>query len=100
MLELVTVFARTVEIDYLLPGIPPSGKQLEMPTVIVAKFRGDKLCHEHICWDQAGLLVQLGLLDPKGLPVAGLEEARKMLDQTLPANELMSRWPESEGKPT
>jgi carboxymethylenebutenolidase len=99
VLELVTRFTHNVEIDYLLPGIPPSGKTLEIPTVIVAKFRGDKLYHEHIYWDQASLLVQLGLIDPKGLPVAGAEEAHKMLDQSRPANELMARWRESDGKP-
>jgi carboxymethylenebutenolidase len=99
VLEVVTRFTHTVEIDYLLPGIPPSGRTLEIPTVIVAKFRGDKLYHEHIYWDQASLLVQLGLIDPKGLPVAGAEEAQKMLDQSRPANDLMSRWRESDGKP-
>lgn len=99
VLEFVNRFTHTAEIDYSLPGIPPSGKRLEIPTVVVAKFRGDKLYHEHIYWDQASLLVQLGLLDPKGLPVAGVEEARKMLDQNRPANELMASWRDSEGKP-
>jgi carboxymethylenebutenolidase len=99
VLELVTRFTHNVEIDYLLPGIPPSGKTLEIPTVIIAKFRGDKLYHEHIYWDQASLLVQLGLIDPKGLPVAGAEQAHKMLDPSRPANDLMARWRQSDGKP-
>jgi carboxymethylenebutenolidase len=99
VLELVTRFTHSVEIDYMLPGIPPRGKTLEIPTVIVAKFRGDNLYHEHIYWDQASLLVQLGLIDPKGLPVAGAEEAHKMLDQSRPANDLMARWREADGKP-
>jgi carboxymethylenebutenolidase len=55
----------------------------------VVCFRGDKLYNEHIYWDQASVLVQVGLLDPKGLPVAGIESARKLLDETLPSNELM-----------
>jgi carboxymethylenebutenolidase len=99
VLEFINRFTHTEEIDYSLPGIPPSGKRLEIPTVVIAKFRGDKLYHEHIYWDQASLLVQLGLIDPTGLPVAGVEEARKMLDQNRPANELMERWRDSEGKP-
>jgi carboxymethylenebutenolidase len=99
VLEFINRFTHTEEIDYSLPGIKPSGKRLEIPTVVIAKFRGDKLYHEHIYWDQASLLVQLGLIDPKGLPVAGVEEARKMLDQDQPANELMARWHESEDKP-
>ena len=97
--ETVTIFQHTEEIDYLLPGIKPTGKQLEVATVVIAKFRGDKLYHEHIYWDQASLLAQLGLIDDKTLPVAGAAAARKMLDQSLPANELMARWKESEGKP-
>jgi carboxymethylenebutenolidase len=97
--ETVTTFLHTEEIDYLLPGIKPTGKEIEVATVVIAKFRGDKLYHEHIYWDQASVLVQLGLIDPTGLPVAGASAARKMLDQSRPANELMARWKESEGKP-
>ncbi len=99
VLEFVTTFVHDTEIDYLLPGVPPTGKRVEIPTVLVAKFHGDKLYNEHIYWDQASVLVQLGLLDPKGLPVAGVAEARKMLDQSLPANELMANWKTSAGKP-
>jgi carboxymethylenebutenolidase len=99
ILELVNIFTHDVEIDYLLPGIPPSGKELTVPIVVVAKFRGGQLYHEHIYWDQATLLAQLGLIDRKGLPIAGAEEARKMLDQSLPANELMPSWRTSAGKP-
>jgi carboxymethylenebutenolidase len=55
----------------------------------VVCFRGDKLYNEHIYWDQASVLVQVGLLDPKGLPVAGIESARKVLDESLPSNQLM-----------
>jgi carboxymethylenebutenolidase len=54
-------------------------------------FRGDKICHEHIYWDQASVLVQIGLLDPRLYPVAGMETARKTLDPTLPSNTLLRR---------
>ncbi len=63
----------------------------------IVKFRGDKLYHEHIYWDQASVLVQIGLLDAKGLPVAGVETARKLVDETLPSNTLMPRWSKSSG---
>jgi carboxymethylenebutenolidase len=66
-----------------------------VPTVAIVKFRGDKLYHEHIYWDQASVLVQIGLLDPKGLPVAGSETAEKLLDETRASNTLMKRWTES-----
>src|SRR5258707_1153427 len=58
-----------------------------------------EVAHEHIYWDQASVLVQIGKLDPKGLPVAGLETARKVADKTQPSNALMTRWSTSQGKP-
>ncbi|MFY2570206.1 dienelactone hydrolase family protein [Achromobacter ruhlandii] len=96
--ELLFCFTHTTEIDWLLPGVAPTGKYVEIPLVAIVKFRGDKLCHEHIYWDQASVLVQIGVLDPKGLPVAGRETARKLLDETLPSNTLMARWKDSENK--
>ena len=72
---------------------------MEVPAVAIVKFEGDKLVHEHIYWDQASVLVQVGLLDPAGLPVAGAETARKVLDKGQPSNQLMARWAESAGKP-
>jgi carboxymethylenebutenolidase len=83
----------------MLPGIAPTGRVVEVPAVAIVKFEGDKLAHEHIYWDQASVLVQLGLLDPRGLPVAGAETAHKVADKSLPSNRLMDRWRESEGKP-
>jgi carboxymethylenebutenolidase len=59
-------FTHTCEIDWMLPGVPPTGKRVEIPLIAIVKFRGDKLYHEHIYWDQASVLVQIGLLDPKG----------------------------------
>lgn len=96
--ELLFCFTHTTEIDWMLPGVPPTGKYVEIPLVAIVKFRGDKLYHEHIYWDQASVLVQAGLLDPKGLPTAGRETAAKLLDETLPSNTLMARWKDSEGK--
>ncbi|MFY2845828.1 dienelactone hydrolase family protein [Achromobacter ruhlandii] len=96
--ELLFCFTHTTEIDWLLPGVAPTGKYVEIPLVAIVKFRGDKLCHEHIYWDQASVLVQIGALDPKGLPVAGRETAQKLLDETLPSNTLMARWKDSENK--
>jgi carboxymethylenebutenolidase len=82
----------------MLPGIAPTGRYVEVPLVAIVNFRGPKLYHEHIYWDQASVLVQIGRLDPAGLPVAGVDTARKLLDETLPSNGLMRRWVESEGK--
>ncbi len=97
--EFIMSFTHDQEIDWLLPGVAPTGKYVEIPMLGVVKFRGPKLYHEHIYWDQASVLVQIGLLDPTGLPVAGVETARKLLDESLPSNTLMPSWPTSEGKP-
>ncbi len=51
---------------------------------VIAGFKGGKISHEHIYWDQAGVLAQVGLLKPDGLPVCGAEAARKVLDPKLP----------------
>jgi carboxymethylenebutenolidase len=97
--ELLFCFTHDTEIDFLLPGVPPTGKYVEIPTVAIVCFRGDKLYHEHIYWDQATALVQIGLLDPKNLPVAGIESARKVRDEkSVPSNTLMKRWAESAPK--
>jgi carboxymethylenebutenolidase len=95
--EFVVAFTHDVEIDWMLPGIPPTGRHVEVPTVAIVTFRGDKIYHEHIYWDQASVLVQIGLIDPAGLPVAGADTAKKLLDETRPSNALMRRWAESAG---
>jgi carboxymethylenebutenolidase len=96
--EMLFCFTHDTEIDFMLPGVPPTGRYVEVPTIAIVKFRGGKLCHEHIYWDQASVLVQIGLLDPKGLPVAGIETAKKLIDETRPSNTLMRRWAESAAK--
>ena len=77
--ELIVSFTHNTQWDYLLPGIPPTGKRVELPHVVVMKFEDGKVAHEHVWWDQASLLVQVGLLNPAKLPVVGVEQARKLL---------------------
>jgi carboxymethylenebutenolidase len=89
--EMLFCFTHTTEVDWMLPGVAPTGKYVEVPLIAIVKFRGDKLYHEHIYWDQASVLVQIGLLDPKLLPAAGIETARKLLDERLPSNTLMTK---------
>ena len=98
--EFVMHFTHTTEIDWMLPGIAPTGRKVQVAGVAVVQFDGDKLVHEHIYWDQASVLVQIGRLDPAALPVAGAAAAAKAMDQTKPSNELMrDSWRRSEGKP-
>ena len=89
--EMVFKFTHTIRMDWMLPGIAPTGKRVEVPLVAIVRFREGKLAHEHIYWDQASVLVQLGLLDPGTLPVAGVDSARKALDPSLPSNALIGR---------
>jgi carboxymethylenebutenolidase len=89
--EMIIRFTHTIEIDWMLPGIAPTGKRVECATVAIIQFRDGKLFNEHIYWDQASVLVQLGLLDSSKLPVAGVETARKVADPTLPSNQIMAR---------
>jgi carboxymethylenebutenolidase len=89
--EMIFKFTHTVRMDWMLPGIAPTGKWVEVPLVAIVRFRDNKLAHEHIYWDQASVLVQIGLLDAQTLPVVGIESARKVLDNNLPSNELMDR---------
>ena len=89
--EMVFEFTHTIKMDWMLPGVAPTGKHVRVPLVVVVHFRDGKLAHEHIYWDQASVLAQLGLIDATKLPVAGVESAEKVLDPSLPPNRLMER---------
>ncbi len=89
--EVIFSFTHDIEMDWMLPGVPPTGKRVEVPLVAIIQFRGDKLAHEHIYWDQASVLVQIGLLDPDELPVLGKATADKVLDPSITPNELLQR---------
>jgi len=86
--EVVISFTHTKPIDWLLPGVAPTGKKVEMAVVVVVGVQNGKISHEHIYWDQAGVLVQVGLLNPAGLPVNGAESARKVLNPKLPPRKM------------
>jgi carboxymethylenebutenolidase len=88
--ELIIRFTHSIRMDWLLPGIPPTGQRVEIPFVAIIQFEGDQIAHEHLYWDQASLLVQIGLLD-RTLPVRGGEIAAQVLNSTQPMNELIHR---------
>jgi len=89
--EMIFEFTHTIEMDWMLPGIAPTGRHVKVPLVAIVKFRGGKLAHEHIYWDQASVLAQIGLLDGSKLPICGIESARKVTDLNTPGNQLMTR---------
>jgi carboxymethylenebutenolidase len=76
--EMIFSFTHTIEMPWMLPGVKPTGKRVEIPLVAIVKFRHGKLAHEHIYWDQASVLKQIGLLTDPSLPVRGVETAAKV----------------------
>jgi carboxymethylenebutenolidase len=82
--ELVISFTHTIAIDWMLPGVAATGRRVTAAFVVVVGVEDEKIAYEHIYWDQASVLVQIGLLDPAGLPVVGRDAAAQVLDPTIP----------------
>jgi carboxymethylenebutenolidase len=89
--EMIFAFTHDIVMDWMLPGVAPTGRRVEVPLVVVVQLNAGQVVCERIYWDQASVLVQLGLLDPARLPVAGAATARKLLDPGLPSNDLIAR---------
>jgi carboxymethylenebutenolidase len=88
--EMVISFTHDVETPWVLPGIAPTGRRVKIPLVAVIAFRDGKLASEHIYWDQASVLAQIGLLRSAGLPVVGATQAKALLDPTVSLNMLLT----------
>jgi len=88
--EFIVCFTHSQEMPYLLPGIAPTGRRVEIPHVVIMGFKDGKVSYEHIYWDQASLLVQLGLLDQASLPVVGSDQPRALVDSNVPMNEMIT----------
>ncbi len=89
--EMVFGFTHDIVMDWMLPGVAPTGRRVEVPLVVVVQLRAGQIVCERIYWDQASVLVQLGFLDPSHLPVAGAETAWTALDPGRPSNDLIRR---------
>ena len=76
--EFICSFTHDIVMDWMLPNVQPTGRFVRLPVVAVVGFQGDRIAFERIYWDQASLLVQVGLLDPNGLPVVGVEAADRV----------------------
>lgn len=76
--EMIFSFTHSQEMPWMLPGIPPTNRFVEVALVAIVRFRDGKLAHEHIYWDQASVLKQIGLLTDPALPVFGAESAQKV----------------------
>jgi hypothetical protein len=109
--EMIVSFRHDRQVPWILPGVPPTNKNIEIPIVSIVALRGGRLAHEHVYWDQASVLVQAGLLDPntvpghlrkqgmQRLPVTGTEEAKKLKDpQAVESNKLLPKWTEGQDR--
>ncbi len=88
--EFILHLTHTVRMDWFAPGIEPTGKKLAVPHVGIIAFEGGLIASEHIYWDQATVLAQMGLIDA-GLPVMGMEQGDRLRDPDAPANQLIDR---------
>ncbi len=77
--EIIFSFTHTQEMPWMLPGVAPTNRYVEIPLVVIVRFRDGKLAHEHIYWDQASVLKQIGLITEASLPVFGAETAKKVI---------------------
>lgn len=90
--ETILKFTHTIEMNWILPGIAPTGKRVEIALVAIIKFHDNKVAHEHIYWDQASVLVQIGLLDKNKFPVVGIEASEKVANpKSHPSNMLLHK---------
>jgi carboxymethylenebutenolidase len=90
--ELIYHCTHTIEMPWMLPGVAPTGRDLEVAVVVVVEFVEGKISAERIYWDQASVLAQLGMLELARLPATGSEAARKVRDAVQePSNALIAR---------
>jgi len=90
--ELIHKFTHTIEMPWMLPGVQPTNRRVEAAVIVVVQFKDGKIAGEHIYWDQASVLSQVGLIDAAKLPVAGVEASRKVIDPAQePSNSLIQR---------
>jgi carboxymethylenebutenolidase len=81
--EIVVTFTHSIAIDWMLPNVAPTGKRVSVAFVVIVGVEDDRIAYEHIYWDQATVLVQIGLLDAAGLPVVGAAATAQLLDPTI-----------------
>ncbi|CAE8680073.1 unnamed protein product [Polarella glacialis] len=105
--EMVVNLTHNAEVDWLLPGVKPTGLAISFPLVVSVDFTrhaqaasgdahdGWRLLGERIYWDQATVLQQVGKLVPGqplevGLPISGPEQAAKVVDvESVRSNEML-----------
>ena len=90
--EFILHLTHTLRMDWFAPGVEATGRRLAVPHVGIIHFERGKIASEHIYWDHASLLLQLGVLPENRFPVMGAEQCARLKDVESPANELMTKW--------
>jgi carboxymethylenebutenolidase len=88
--EFIVQFTHSLRMDWFAPGIEPTGRRLRVPHVGIIAFEQGKIASEHIYWDQATVLLQLGVVTDN-LPILAEDQAERLLDPGAPANVLIDR---------
>jgi carboxymethylenebutenolidase len=76
--EMVMRFTHSIDMDWLLPGLRPTHRRAEFALAAIVEFDAGKVAHEHLYWDQATLLSQMGVLDHP-IAAAGVGSAAQLL---------------------
>jgi carboxymethylenebutenolidase len=79
--EMIFSFTHSVDMPWMLPGVPPTNRRVQVPLVVIVRFSDGKLAHEHIYWDQGSVLKQIGQISDASLPIFGAETAQKVVDR-------------------
>ncbi|AWW42197.1 hypothetical protein ADL00_16450 [Streptomyces sp. AS58] len=88
--EMLVSFTHDIEVPWILPGVPATGKHVIIPVIGIVGFEGTAISYEHIYWDQAAVLAQVDLLDSSlvsRLPIITAQHG--LLDGSQPTNQLI-----------
>ena len=78
--ESIFTFTHDRDMAWLLPGVPATGRKVQIAVVGIIEFRDGLIANEHLHFDHASLLLQLGLItDPGNLSIGGDAAAAKLL---------------------
>ena len=87
--EQIFRFVHDSEVDFILPNIAPTGKTIVMPLIVIVTVENNKVAEEHIYWDQAAVLKQIGWIKNEKWPVIGDEQGTRLLGKNIPFNKLL-----------
>ena len=79
--ESVVRFTHSVRMNWMLPGLEPTGRRVEFVLVGIVGLQNDRVAYEHLYWDQGTVLSQLGVPSHPAAK-SGIESASALLRLT------------------